>query len=238
MRVLVAIPWRPQPDRIYAHDLTVQRYRELLPDADIVDVDTDHDPFSLAACRNKGVRLAEGDGHDVVVLGDADTLAEQEPLLAAIDSARSSGKVHLPYTFYRSLGFYGTNQLLNGFPIETCDNVTIPTATSGVYVATPAIWWACGGQDERMLGWGMEDVAWLVAHRALLGGEPVRHDGSVYALHHESAAKQGDQYERNVALYHRYIEAGDSGNPDAVRAVVAEHADAVTCGKSTSSTGG
>jgi hypothetical protein len=222
MRVLVAIPWRPQPHREYAHDLTAQRYRELLPDADIIDVDTDHDTFCLAGCRNEAVRRAEQGGYRVVVLGDADTLAEQKPLLEAIDGALTSGKVHLPYTRYCSLGKGGTRQHLVGRPLADCDHVAIPYATSGVYVTTPVTWWACGGQDERLLGWGMEDVCWLVAHRALLGTEPVRHTGSVYALHHESAVKEGEQYDRNVALYQRYLEAGDSGDPDAVRAIISE----------------
>ena len=222
MRVFVAIPWRPQPDRVYAHDLTVQRYAELLPDARILSLDTIHDTFCLAACRNMGVRLAEEDGYDVVVLGDADTLPERAPLLAAIEGAQTSGLVHLPYTEYRSLGATGTGQHRAGTPLEDCDHVTIPFATSGVYVTTPATWWACGGQDERYRGWGPEDFSWLIAHRALLGQDPVRHDGRVYALGHDSPPKTGPAYDNAVKLYQRYLEAGDSGDAEAVRALVNE----------------
>lgn len=222
MRVLVGIPWRPQPDRVYAHDITVRRYRDLLPDADIVDVDTDHTPFCLAACRNKAVQLAEERGCDVVVLTDADTLPEPEPLtaaiqLAALDAKAGVHRTHLPYTEYRSLGRHGTDQLLDGVPLDRCAHVVIPFATSGVYVTTPATWWAAGGQDEEMLGWGMEDMAWLVAHRLLLGCEPARHQGRVYALHHESPVKHGPQYDRNVARYRRYLQAAETGDVDAVR---------------------
>lgn len=237
MRVLVAIPWRSQPDRVYAHDLTVQRYRELLPTAVFADVDTDHTPFCLAACRNRGVRLAEELGADVVVLGDADTLPERDPLLEAIEQARYSRFVHLPYTEYRSLGATGTGQHRDGTPLQDCDHVTIPFATSGVYVTTPATWQACGGQDERYRGWGPEDFSWLIAHRALLGHDPVRHDGRVYALGHNSPPKQGPAYDDAVKLYQRYLEAGDSGDVQAIRALVAEHT-ALTCGKSPSPTGG
>lgn len=234
-RVLVGIPWRPQPHRVYAYGLTVQRYRDLLPGAGIVDVDTDHEPFCLAACRNKVVRMAEAGGYDVVVLADADTLPERGPLLAAVEQARYSRFVHLPYTEYWSLGRDGTDQALDGVPLNRCAHVTIPFATSGVYVTTPAAWWASGGQDEHMLGWGMEDVAWLVAHRTLLGAEPARHEGRVYALHHESAVKVGDQYDRNVARYHRYLAAADAGDVDAILVLTAE---AVTCDKSPVPTGG
>jgi hypothetical protein len=211
------------------------RYRDLLPGAYFVDVDTGHEPFCLAACRNKIVRLAETRGFDVAVLGDADTLPEREPLLAAIQAAADDTRVHLPYTEYRSLREDGTKQYLTGTRLEDCNHLVVPYATSGVYVTTPATWWACGGQDERMLGWGMEDVAWLVAHRVLLGTEPARHSGRLYALHHESAVKHGDQYNRNVERYQRYLEAGNAGDVDAIRALTTEP---VTCDKSPVSTGG
>lgn len=221
-RVLVGIPWREQPHRVYAHDLTVHRYRDLLPDADVVDVDTDHDPFCLAACRNKAVRMAEAGGYDVAVLADADTLPDRGPLLAAIEQARYSRFVHLPYTEYRSLRRDGTDQALDGVPLERCAHVTIPFATSGVYVTTPTAWWASGGQDERFQGWAPEDWAWLIAHRLLLGAEPARHEGRVYALHHQSPPKTGPAYEAAVKLYQRYLTAGDAGDVEAIRRLVAE----------------
>lgn len=214
-RVLVAVPWRPQPHRVYAHDLTVQRYRELLPDASLRDVDTDHDPFCLAACRNTAVRHAEFNGYDVVVLADADTLPEREPLLAAIEAARTSGLVHLPYTEYRSLRVDGTEQYRAGVPLDRCNHLVVPGACSGVYVTTPATWWAHGGQDELFRGWGFEDAAWWSAHKTLLGAEPVRHDGRVYALHHESQVKTGAQYEANAARCYRYQQA--EGDAAAIR---------------------
>lgn len=218
-RVLVGIPWRSQPHRVYAHDLTVQRYRDLLPDADLIDVDTDHEPFSLAACRNRAVRLAEEAGADVAVLADADTLPEPEPLRAAIEAAATDARVHLPYTEYRSLRADGTRQYRDGTPLDRCNHLVVAPACSGVYVTAPATWWAHGGQDERFRGWGMEDVAWLVTHRALLG-EPVRHSGRVYALHHESQTKHGPQYDANVALYRRYLSAAN--DPDAIRGLLGE----------------
>lgn len=236
LRVLVAIPWRPQPDRVYAHDLTTARYRYLLPDADIVNVDTDHEPFCLAGCRNEGVRLAETGGHDVVVLADADTLPEHGPLTAAIEAAATDTRVHLPYNEYWSLRRDGTQQYRAGVPLDHCRHLVVDGACSGVYVTTPATWWSHGGQDERFLGWGGEDAAWYSAHTTLLGASPVRWVGRVYALHHESAVKEGDQYRGNFALVYRYHQA--DGDPDAMRGIVTEWGAPLTCDKSPSSTGG
>jgi hypothetical protein len=222
MRVLVGIPWREQPHRVYAHDLTVARYRDLLPDAYIMDVDTNHEQFCLAGCRNRAVWLAETCGYDVVVLADADTLPEPEPLHAAITAAADDNRVHLPYTEYRSLRRDGTDQALDGIPLDRCAHLVVPYATSGVYVTTPTTWWACGGQDERFQGWAPEDMAWLIAHRLLLGSEPARHEGRVYALHHEAPPKTGPTYDAAVELYQRYVQAGDVGDVEAVRRLVTE----------------
>jgi hypothetical protein len=218
--VLVAIPWRPQPHRVYAHDLVRAHYDQILPEASIIDVDTSHQPFCLAACRNLGVKLGEQADEDVIILGDADTLPEPEPLRAAIAACQQTGLVHLPYTEYRSLGREGTSQHLAGTPLAGCDHTVIPFATSGVYVTTPQAWWASGGQDENFLGWSPEDFAWRIAHRMLLGADPVRHEGRVYALHHHSPAKDGAAYDDAVQRYQRYIEAGDAGDIAAIRALV------------------
>ncbi|MFC3986455.1 hypothetical protein [Streptosporangium jomthongense] len=218
--VMIVIPWRPTADRQYAYDLTVAHYQALLPDAMLLAVDTDHEPFCLAGCRNKGVRLAQDARADVVILGDADTLPEQEPLLAAIHGATTSGLVHLPYTSYRSLRRDGTAQYRRGVPLQDCNHFEVPGACSGVYVTTPATWWAHGGQDELFLGWGGEDAAWSAAHLTLLGAEPVRHNGRVYALHHASAVKEGEQYSANFARIYRYHQA--QGDPDATWALLRE----------------
>lgn len=222
MSVLVGIPWRAQPHRVYAHDLTVQRYEDLLPDATIVDVDTDHEPFCLAGCRNKAVRIADDRGADIVVLADADTLPEAKPLREAIDQARYSRFVHLPYTEYRSLRADGTKHHRQGVALEDCAHMVVGGACSGVYVTTPKTWWSHGGQDERFRGWAPEDAAWMSAHKTLLGAEPVRHDGRVYALHHESPVKSGPHYEAGYALIYRYHQA--EGDPEAMRALVTEGA--------------
>jgi hypothetical protein len=227
MRVLVAIPWRPQPHRIYAFNLTVNRYVELLPEASITRIDTDHEPFCLAACRNEAVRQAEERDYDVVVIGDADTLPEQEPLLEAIEQARVSRLVHLPYTEYRSLRKDGTQQYRAGIPLEVCNHLAVPGACSGVYVTTPTTWWSHVGQDETFRGWAPEDAAWFIAHKTLLGAEPVRHEGRVYALHHESPVKEGQNFEAGYARIYRYEQA--NGDQNAIRALLAEQTDRVTC---------
>ena len=207
--VSVIVPWRPAPSRLPAFDFVLDWYARYLPEFSVQTVDTDDDVFVLAACRNRGI--AAHDPDEVVVVCDADTLPDPEPLRAAVAAARTSGLVHLPYTEYRWLGRDGDAQIRAGVTPEACAHELVIGACSGVYVTTPRTWARHGGQDERFRGWGFEDAAWYLAHGALLGAPPVRHEGNVYALHHAAEVRAGARYEANAALMERYREAaGDA----------------------------
>jgi len=215
--VTVIIPWRPQPSRLAAFEATSEWYRANLPGAEIRTVDSGDVPFNLARCRNVGM-AAVADPDEVVVIGDADTIPSVAPLLEAVSAARDSGLVHLPYTRYQWLGAVGTAAFFDGAPLETIEATLVVGACSGVYVTTPRTWASHGGQDERFRGWGFEDSAWFAAHTTLLGSQPQRHEGNVYALHHETQLREGEQYDANAALRERYRAAEPSA--DAMRALV------------------
>lgn len=218
----VAIPWRPQPSRIDAFERVVAWYGDNLPHVEIVTVDTDDEVFVLAACRNAAMAAAQPG--EVVVIGDADTIPEREPLLAAIRAAASSDRVQMPYDEYRWLGRTGTADYAAGVPLEDCRvEQWVHTACSGVYVATSHVWASHGGQDEGFRGWGFEDAAWLEAHTTILGAPPQRHAGRVYALHHAAAPREGERYEANVERMARYRAA--AGDPRAMRLLVAQPMD-------------
>lgn len=198
----VVVPWRPAESRVPAFEFVMDWYARHLPEFRVRTVDTHDDVFVLAACRNRGIAASDPD--DVVVVNDADTLPEPDALREAVSAARTSGLVHLPYTQYRWLGRTGDAQLRSGTAPEQCEHELVIGACSGVYVTTPRTWARHGGQDERFRGWGFEDAAWYLAHRALLGGPPVRHEGRVYALHHVAEVRAGARYEANAALMQRY----------------------------------
>ena len=206
---VVVIPWRPQPSRLAALAAVTSWYGENLEGADIRLVDCDDPVFNLSQARNIGIAGVD-DPDEVVVIGDADTLPERGALLAAIDGAADSGRVHLPYDEYRWLGASGTAQFAAGTPLDLCDFELVRGACSGVYVTTPRTWASHGGQDERFRGWGFEDAAWYVAHETLLGEAPRRHPGAVYALHHETQLREGPQYDLNAALMDRYTASAES----------------------------
>ena len=110
--VTAFVPWRPAASRVPAFEFVLDWYARHLPEFAVRTIDTDDEPFVLAACRNRAVATADPD--EVVVVGDADTLPEPEALRAAVAAARTSGLVHLPYTEYRWLGASGDAQLRGG----------------------------------------------------------------------------------------------------------------------------
>ncbi|MFI8593115.1 hypothetical protein ACIGCK_01615 [Microbacterium sp. NPDC078428] len=215
----VVLPWRPAPSRLEAYDRVRGWYARMLPELTVTTIDSPDPVFNLALCRNLAVEsLAEPD--DVVVLGDADTIPEPAPLRAAIEAARTSGRVHLPYTAYHWLGAEGSAQFAAGIAPEDCRFELVRGACSGVYVTTRRTWESHGGQDPRFRGWGYEDAAWQLAHTTLVGAPPQRHEGRVYALHHVAETRAGAQYDANAALMERYRTASEDAS--AMRALVSE----------------
>lgn len=223
MTVAVVIPWRPgTPERNAHHEYVGDRLRQLLPDVIHLDVDSGHTPFSRAGSRNEGVRQAQAAGADVVVICDADTLPEPDPLHAAIDAA-TDGVLHLPYTWYRGLSETGTTQYLTGWASADClTDLEHEWATGGVLVVQPASWWAAGGMDERFQGYGFEDVAFRLAADALLG-PTLKHPGTITHLWHPPEVGHGSpQHVANGQLCQRYVDA--TGKPDAIRGLLVERA--------------
>lgn len=227
MTAAVVIPWRPgTPERNAHHEYVRDHLRELLPDAIHLDVDSGHTPFSRAGSRNEGVRLAQIAGADVVVICDADTLPETEPLHAAIEAA-TDGRLHLPYTWYRGLSQRGTLDYLAGTPAVDCVvDLEHEWATGGVLVIQPDAWWAAGGMDEAFRSWGFEDAAYRIAADALLG-PTVRHQGTITHLWHPQESGLGSpQHVANGQLCQRYVDA--TGQPEAIRALLAERMPVTT----------
>lgn len=216
-RVVIGIPWRPQPARLAAHAFVREWWANVLPDAEIVEVDTDHHPFNLAACRNVCARTAADLGADIVVIADADVIIDDPArVYAAVDGARD-GSLHMPFTDQLYLTADETAALIASgiHPIRT------PTLGNGCcYIVQPAAYFAAGGSDERFSGWGGDDDQLVAATTTLIG--LTRHDGVAYSLHHADECRDigSERHRPNGLLAARYWHA--MGDPDAMRALIAE----------------
>lgn len=198
--MIVAMIWRPQPGRERAHRLATQFWEQLGP---IEFFDSGHEIFNRAASRNMAVRWAAANGHDRLIITDADTIADPHAVTEAWNETDSTA-VHLPYTICRVYNM--VDELVGQFDF-TC---------GGVYVTTPEAWSAAGGQDERFDRWAPEDMAFKLAHETLLG--PMRrHVGVLASLGHpvDPNRHTDDPADELVRLYRRYEAA--NGNREEMR---------------------
>ena len=199
MTVFVGMIWRPTPGRAVSHARALEFWSRF---GVVRYFDSGHVPFNRAASRNLAVRTAEAEGHDRLVVTDADCIPDVSALIAAVGRADSAA-VHLPYDVCR---VFDVNDVIVGEFGFTC---------GGVYVTTPAAWFSAGGQDERFTVWAPEDMAFKLAHDTLLG-PMVRHHGVLTSLGHER-----DEYRHTdtdddpmVQLYRQYEHA--NGNVTAM----------------------
>lgn len=204
-RVVLGMPWRPKPGRLEAHAHARAWWDQHFPAYEVVEVDTDHEEFNLAACRNAAVRAAEERGADVVVIADADVIFHPAITVDQCVFAARDGRVHMPFTEQVYLTREETEALLSGRDAPT-------TGTPGngcCYIATPAAYWAAGGGDERFSGWGGDDDAFVAAAGTLVGLK--RHEGLAYSLWHPPVRDVGsDRWRPNSLLAQRYWRANGS----------------------------
>lgn len=212
--ITVAIPFRPGClDREIHADYVATRLKEMLPEATHMRVDVEG-TFSRARVRNEAVRRAKT---GIVVLCDADTLPEEQPLRAAIKGAARDGRLHLPYTTFRGLGPEATLAVYarDADPHQVPAQETSRRPIGGVWVIDTQAYWKAGGMDEKFIAWGFEDDAFWTAAGCLLG-ESVRHTGVITHLHHTSAAVIGSpSYKANRARFAQYQRA--RRNPEQMR---------------------
>lgn len=216
MRAMLAIPFRGnggERERILGK--TLELLRNLYNWQHVELFDTNHPVFNRAASRNRGVFAAEQYGCDVVVVCDADSIPEKEPLWAAIHSA-NDGLIHFPFT---SVVEYPVDRLAELDPSLSAARVIGKgwyPSQGGCWVATPKTWWEAGGMDERIIHWGPEDRAFLAAYRTLLG-DSVRHEGMLVCVSH---GDRGSQFNpADVNIMQQYEQA--FGNKDRMLEVIA-----------------
>lgn len=218
MKIGLVIPWREQPSRIKAFEKVSEWYQENLPEAKVYLVDNGNETWEMSATRNLGVRLAEQDNCDIIIINDADTIPQVRPLREAIAAALTSNMIHNPYTIYTVFDKPETElHLEKNVPLNKLKcTPSVGTACSGTIVFTPKAWWDLGGNDEKFIKWGYEDTAQNLVHLVVHGTKIVQHTGTVFAFSHEvqdKLEKPSEQLIKNRNLYKRYIAAANGINP-------------------------
>lgn len=194
-------------------------YEERHPDWELVVGGCDGD-WSKGAAVADAYRQASG---DVLVLADADSFLEPDPLARAVADVERSRWV-VPHRNVHRLNAVGSEAVCAGGRPRSSQCARRPyagPAGGGVVVLTRAAYETVGGVDERFLGWGGEDVSLGWALRTLVG--PGRRMGStLWALWHPHPAPERRGSPASEQLVARYRRARD--DPQAMAALISERA--------------
>lgn len=167
-----------------------------------------------AAARNAAI--ARGTSEVVFIL-DADLLLHRAQVRAACDLAVELGGYVVAHTTVHYLDDDETRTLIEtGYVGAGREKPVVAHTWFGAFAVPRALWEEVGGFDERFGAWGRFAIGFWAACKTLapLGRIP----GSAHHLWHPERAFVED--ERAAALIRRYRDA--EGNPDAMRALIAE----------------
>jgi hypothetical protein len=201
----VAIPWRPQPDRLDAY----RRVTAFWQHHGFPTVTADSNPtlpFSLAEARNNAVHKVKT---SQVIVADADAI----PDIAAIHTALDNTGVTWPFNEYRHIpGTYANNPDLMTAPIDRLYRNSV----GGCIVTHTATYWTLGGMDERFdRRWGYEDNAFHAVVTTLSTAHRV--PGILFSFNHTAEREMThDNPNRWRADLYKYA----AGTPQLIRELI------------------
>lgn len=230
MRTVLLVPRRNDNghrDRLWAWARA--RWDSILPDVPIYEGHHDDGPFQRSAAINRASANADRDGRwDIGIVIDSDIFIRESQVRRAIETARKTKRVTWAHRRWRGLSEEWTGRVINpkaprefGPEIDREDmdvlvERTNPLSWSCCIAIPRRVWDDIGGFDERFVGWGFEDMAFMSLVCGLHGWERI--DGDVYHLWHDRttdgagrAAKDHRGYTRdavtNARLGRRYMVA-------------------------------
>jgi glycosyl transferase family 7 (putative galactosyltransferase)/methyltransferase family protein len=182
MTISLLVPYRAgdaNRDRVWAW--LASRWREALPDAELLTGDDGRMPFSRAAALNRAADQASG---DVYVILDGDTWFEPEAIESSAAQIRRGRIGWLHKARKHFLDELATQRVVDGeMSLEDAaarapfDEYVIPAPM----VLSRAAFEAVNGFDERFRGWGCEDNAFVLALTVLV--HPAAKKGAGTAVH-------------------------------------------------------
>lgn len=177
----------------------LRRLRFFFPDCGIYIGESPEGEFNRAAAINNAFSQIQNEKY--VVINDSDTVWDMTILINGFHSLVHDARFVIPYSNYRALD-YKSSDILLGLPehIRMYDlNLDCEfdiTCNVDVYYAPP-VSGVCMMEarnfakikfDERFVGWGEEDVAFVIAARKELG-RPYRCGGPIYHIAHPKSAE-------------------------------------------------
>jgi len=173
---------------------TAARYRDMFPEAEIIiSKDPNSKPgwdnFCKAKYINKGVERAK---NDIILITDIDVVFIKNVILKAIAKLPGHCAV-FPFSVIYYLNKITTEGILRQPPAwvfpqvileQQRKRVRVGLKPNGMHLLTKEAWRKSGGYDERYVGWGSEDTAFLCSLITMNKDEIYRVEARSYHLWH------------------------------------------------------
>lgn len=216
MTFSIVIPWRDGAGRGRIQEWVKRFWEETFPDAELLFVDSGDEPFSRSKSRNFGLSQASC---EFTVLADADTVVPKQQILDGLEICRNNGwAVCYEGGKYYNLTEAATELLLISDPtaplveptefdhklISWAGMLAVPTATA-----------LSVGYDERFVGWGHEDLAFLLEMGFSFAAHQRVNGFACHLWHPRNEAEFGSELElKNRKLFQvEYVEKYEWKDP-------------------------
>jgi hypothetical protein len=202
--VSLLVPFREErhyPDRIHLWHWLRRYWKHELPHAEIVIGHNRSRPFSKTRAVNDAAQRAKG---DIFVILDSDTYIPGKVITACVARIRQARRRDLPLWFIPYRHIYRLTRTTTKYILESTprDPLRIPTpppksmveSTLGsmhghwfgalIQIMPREAFDVANGMDERFVGWGGEDVAFLRAVDTLYGNHKTTANDVLHMWHH------------------------------------------------------
>lgn len=208
----IIIPFRATCERRKEiFDWMIQRYKFQHPSSQIIVADSTQERFNVSEARNIGASQADG---DILFFTDADTLTYVDQVRRAFDFIKNDPAQWIVGQKEYYIATNETTDIILSKPPVTMEDfrhlpmsavLTDSSSIAGGYMVTREQFDSVRGFDERFVGWGYEDTAFLVAMETLWDYN-MRMDNS-YVIHLEHPAVRFDSpnIHINEALFQQYM---------------------------------
>lgn len=219
MNLSIVIAYRPDGGiRDKQCAWTAARYRAMFPTAQIIiskdtSGNTGWDTFCKSKFINKGVAKAR---HDNILITDIDVVFVKNAILKGIQNLQDHCAV-LPFSVIYYLNKSTAEKILERKPIwqmpkvrleKQKKRIRIGLKPNGMHLLTKEAWRKSGGYDERYVGWGSEDSAFLASLITMNEKEILRLDAPAYHLWHPlDKTRHRKRDERVTHLTQKYLAA-------------------------------
>lgn len=192
-------------------DWTIARIRFFFPNAKVITAPGLPGEFNRSSAINQAFSMSDREG--VVIVNDSDTVWNPHTILNGYNSLIYDTKFVIPYDKYHIMDRPSSSRL-TASPVHTIihtseyDYDIVAEANSHVYHAPP-VSGVCMMKaedfgnvlfDERFVGWGEEDVAFVIRAAGKLG-KPLRLKENVYHIWHPKSAEYSQpHYKQNQRL--------------------------------------